>query len=201
MAKARKKLTHVGAVVDESGSMGHAQHQTEEAYGSFLGKLQDTPADVRVSLTIFDDKVRHPYEGEYLANAKGLSTVGYDATRGGGTNLYDAFGDAIESHARRAAEADQVIMVIITDGADTGSARRPEQIRKMVDEKKATGRWQFIWLGPNAHTAEEVGVDPNNIFQLDAGGAGIIAALAAAAERTQEFLMLTEGSPAAASAS
>lgn len=199
MARERKQ-TKVSAVIDESGSMGYVQDTTVTAYDGFLGTLKETPADTRVSLTIFDDEVRHPYEEEYLANAVGLDheTVSYDAQSGGGTALYDAFGDAIERHAKRAAEADTIIMVVITDGEDTSSRRfNAGSIRSAVDAKKRTGRWKFIWLGPSRRNAEDLGINPDDVFELRSGAEALKGAIAAVSERTQQ-LLLTAGTAGSA---
>lgn len=197
-------LTEVGAVVDESGSMSHVARETTDGYKQFLRTLQETPADVRVSLTIFDNNYRHAYEGEYLARAQGLDgdKAAYNPAAGGGTALYDALGDSVDRHQKRAAEANRVIIVIITDGEDNESHRFSKQdISRIVKEKEATGKWQFIWLGPaGSRTAAEIGIKASNTFKLSDGAAGIKAAIAQVAERTQQ-LLLSAGDPSAASAS
>jgi uncharacterized protein with von Willebrand factor type A (vWA) domain len=197
MARERKTVK-VSAVVDESGSMGYVQATTISSFDEFLTTLKETPGDLRVSLTIFDDEVRHPYEEEYLANAKGLGdpSVAYNALSGGGTALYDAFGAAIERHARRAAEATLIIMVVITDGDDTSSREwNAGSIKAEVDKKKATGKWRFIWMGPNQKTARDVGINPDDIFELKSGSEGIKGAIAQMSE-VVETLLLTAGSAA-----
>lgn len=191
MARERA-ITQVCAVVDESGSMASAAHETTQGYKDFLGTLQETPADVRVSLTIFDSKYRHPYESEYLARAEGLNheSVNYNPACGGGTALYDALGDAVERHEKRAVEV-RAIVVIITDGEDNESTRFDKaKIARIVKEKEATGRWQFIWLGPTgSRTAKDIGIQASNTFSLTNGTAGIRAAIAQVAERTQQLLL------------
>jgi hypothetical protein len=198
MARERKQVK-VSAVIDESGSMGYVQATTISSFDEFLTTLKETPGEARVSLTIFDDEVRHPYEEEYLANAKGLGdpSVGYNALHGGGTALYDAFGAAIERHARRAAESHLIIMVIITDGEDTSSREwNVGSIKAEVDRRKATGKWRFIWMGPNQKTARDVGINPDDIFELKAGAEGIRGAIAQMSEVVSEVLLLTAGSAA-----
>lgn len=200
--KKERVLTEVGVLVDESGSMAGCSKETVQGHGDFLRTLQETPADVRVSLTLFDSAHRVAYEGEYLANAQGLDgdKARYNPASGGGTALFDAFGDAVDRHAKRAAEAGRVIMAIITDGEDNESQRlRKEDVRRIVKEKEATGKWQFIWLGPTgSRTAAEIGIKAENTFKLSDGAAGIRAAIAQVAERTQQ-LLLSAGDPPATS--
>lgn len=188
----RRKRTAVRMVVDESGSMGHVQHETVAGYRDFLDSLRATPADVRVSLDIFDNVPRTVYENEYLERADGLDgeRAHYDAHSGGGTALWDAFGDAIDRQAKLAVEDDHIIMAVITDGYDTDSTRYTHaSIKAKVAEKRATGKWEFIWLGPNQKTAEDLGIKPENVFVLSDAAGGIAGALAQVAERTETLLL------------
>lgn len=172
-------------------------------YRGHLKKLGTLPISVKVSLSIFDDYLRHAYTNEYLANAKGLDECPeFDPENGGNTALRDCILEDIAHHEQllaglrpmrdggEHAGPPDVLMAILTDGHDTHSKATPEQVAEKIAQKRREG-WEFIFIGPSRGVGESYGVAEENIKELGKGGEGIAEAFAEITEGTSRLLLGT----------
>ena len=103
-------------VLDTSNSMAE-QDRISAATEAIKAYLAATPADIRVGLVMFAGKVKQVIEPsvDRTAILSAIETV--DLTRG--TRVYDAIDAAVEALGPDGARS----LLVLSDGADTGSAR------------------------------------------------------------------------------
>lgn len=142
--------THVLMVTDMSGSMALLASDVRDGFNGYLDELRTSDADFRISVVLFDTEIDMLCMDARLTDVPRLTRRNY--TPAGGTALYDAIGSTAASFDRRVPDlletADRVLMVIQTDGAENSSMLYSgREIRKLIADKEATGRWSFIFLG------------------------------------------------------
>ena len=101
---------------------------------------------------------------------------------GGSTALLDAIGRTIQklvSVQRNTAEeyrADNVMFVIITDGAENASREySSDKVKTMIEHEKEKYSWEFVFLGANidaVETAGRFGIAPDRAVDYVPDGAG-----------------------------
>lgn len=156
MAKAKsakkKVATHVGVLIDQSGSMMSRVEQTISGYNEFLQSLKKDEGD-EVTLTLskfssgFNDTsdVECVYNSEPIKNVQPLTTKTY--TPAGGTPLFDAIGKTIAQMKDKVKKGDLVLFAILTDGDENASREyRKEAIKELVANCEKEG-WKFVFLG------------------------------------------------------
>ena len=138
-------------VLDESGSMQSVKEQTISGLNEYLEGLNgDTNVDYLVTLTKFDERAGEPncrvqYQMKPLSKCPKLDNENYQPY--GSTPLYDAVGQTVREIEDEAG-ARSVMVVIATDGAENASREfNQEAIKKLIEEKQATGKWTFVFLG------------------------------------------------------
>jgi uncharacterized protein YegL len=186
------KKAHCGFILDKSGSMQAHRATVIEGYNNYLDTLQRTPANIEVSRTVFADAVTIEPPGP-LSQASRLGTESYNPD--GNTALLDGIGLTIRSIEARMAESDTAIVVVLTDGEENASEEfEEEELRRLVEAKRATGRWTFIFLGMgnSFRQASRYGFDPKQIKGVGDSRAGLIDAFSEAEKRTRA--LLTDGS-------
>jgi uncharacterized protein YegL len=179
--RAMAKKAHCGFILDKSGSMQAHRATVIEGYNNYLDTLQRTPANIEVSRTVFADAVTIEPPESYNPD--------------GNTALLDGIGLTIRSIEARMAESDTAIVVVLTDGEENASEEfEEEELRRLVEAKRATGRWTFIFLGMgnSFRQASRYGFDPKQIKGVGDSRAGLIDAFSEAEKRTRA--LLTDGS-------
>ena len=127
--------TRAALVIDSSGSMqGEPLARAKEGAHALLATL--SPAD-EVSVFAFSDAVTQIQDWTRGPAAAGGAVDGLQA--GGGTALYDAAWQALESV--RSAIGSQRVVVLLSDGADTGSMHSLDEV---VQAGKAAGVPLFV---------------------------------------------------------
>ncbi|MDE6590980.1 MAG: hypothetical protein K2K53_11690, partial [Oscillospiraceae bacterium] len=101
---------------------------------------------------------------------------------GGTTALLDAIGRTIQklvSVQKNTAEeyqAEHVMFVIITDGAENSSREySADQVKSMIEHEKEAYGWEFVFLGANidaVETAGRFGIAPDRAVDYVPDGAG-----------------------------
>lgn len=154
-----KPKTHVVMIIDKSGSMHSIRRQAVENYNEQIQQMKENSKDqeITASLITFNGNV---FEHLWRAPADGLEESDLDSfTTAGNTALYDAIGYTV-TKIRSEAPADDdtaYLLIIISDGEENASIHyNSEQIRGMLEEVKATGRWTVSYMGCSAHQLETV---------------------------------------------
>ena len=176
-----KKTTDITVILDRSGSMDAIKQSTIESYNSFLKHQKSDGLKTSITLAQFDDEFEMVYEGENIESVEYLNSTTYIPR--GMTALLDAIGTSIKRTKKRLklneneANANNVIIVIITDGMENASikySRRHifQKIRKM-EEKSG---WKFIFLAANQDAIEEgsrIGINRNRALTFMHNDKGI----------------------------
>lgn len=175
---------HVALVLDETSSMDRIRTATISAYNEYVATLQRDPSarGARFALIRFntDRTVAEP-----ATDISAVAPLTLDTYRPAAmTDLYDAIGRTIHRIDSEAPKG-PVICVILTDGEENSSKEyRPEQVRALISDRQATGRWTFVYLGANqdawqAGAALGIPVGNSMTWQPDAHGTKVVMAAAA----------------------
>lgn len=139
-------------ILDESGSMGSIEKQAIDGVNETvqtIRKAQEKHPEQEhyVSVVTFNDDVKTVYDC-VAANEVGM--FGPDNYRPDCcTALYDAMGFSLNALKKKVAQADKVLVTIITDGMENASREYNNvAIKKLVDSLKANG-WVFAYIGAN----------------------------------------------------
>lgn len=159
----------VNLILDESGSMSSVREKTIEGLNEYLGGLRGDPkADYLVTLTKFDAHPGEPtcrviYKLKPLADLKPMDLPDYEPR--GSTPLLDAIGETVRSIGQEVGDR-TVLTIIITDGFENASKEfTNDQVKKLIAEKEATGKWTFVYLGADQNAwahASSLGLSQGN---------------------------------------
>ena len=145
-------------VVDESGSMEIIRKQALVGINETLEtirKIQKTHSELeqRVTLITFDSTHKKLFYDNVAADdAYSLSMRDYRPC--GGTPLYDTIGMGIAKINAQAAEGDNVLVTIVTDGEENCSEEYSlRMIKNLIEKLKKQGwtftstwrQWRLIW--------------------------------------------------------
>lgn len=173
----KPNTTEIIFVVDRSGSMSSIVADMKGGFDAFIAKQKETPGEVRVTHTQFDDVFEPVYAG------KPLSEVGpLELEPRGMTALCDAIGKTInETGARLSAMPEherpsQVLFVIITDGGENSSSEfKRDQIHQMITHQRDVYNWEFVFLGANQDAISvgmSLGISKGNSVTTQANAVG-----------------------------
>lgn len=139
--------TEIILITDESGSISMIKTAVEEGFNSFIEEQKKLPGEAVVSHCLFHTEPRMEYQGYRLDQVPKLTL-----RPNGGTALFDAICTTLERQGKRIAEekwADQVIVVISTDGEENSSKTHGlADVRRMIGHAEQHG-WQFIFMAAN----------------------------------------------------
>lgn len=142
--------TEIICVIDESGSMGPLTKATLLGFNSFLAEQRRAPGNARLSLVLFSTIPTVRLSGAPLHSVRDLSREDYRPD--GGTALHDALVGTVRREGLRIAQqrwADQVIVVVITDGEENSSrAYSLKDVRRVTEHSVRYG-WQWVYLAAN----------------------------------------------------
>lgn len=172
----KAKYTHIGVVLDRSGSMSAMKGAMEEAFNSFIEeqkKSVTTDQDVKLTFVQFDDKIDVLYENMLLDNIKPLMI----APRGW-TALYDAIGFTVDKLGKQFANLpeserpEKVLIIVITDGEENASKMWTQnKIFEVITEQRDKYKWEFLFLGANIDSvsvASKIGFNATNAYNFSA---------------------------------
>lgn len=158
-------------VVDESGSMEIIRKQALVGINETLEtirKMQKAHSELeqRVTLITFDSTHRNMfYDNVPADNVRKLSMRDYRPC--GGTPLYDAIGMGIAKINAQAAEGDNVLVTIVTDGEENCSEEYSLRMIKNLIEKLKKQGWTFTFIGTDNLDVEAIAADmgiDNHLF-------------------------------------
>lgn len=198
-----QQLTDITVILDKSGSMHSLVVPTIKGYNNFKTEQEKAEGEcVWTEVQFSSPGLRSRIFGDPPINADvnpGYQTTvaptpigavrdldGSNYRPGGGTALYDAVGNTINTIGKRLAstpEADRpgtVIVVITTDGFENASVQfTGGDVKKMIEHQETKYGWQFIFMGANQdaiETAGDLGIAQDAALSYAANHAGATAA-------------------------
>jgi hypothetical protein len=161
--------TLIEFLLDETGSMESCRDATISGFNEYVhGQKINNADNCLLSLTKFDSRgVNSVYMAKSILDVEDLNRNTYAPNSS--TNLYDAIGfriKALESFA----DANNILMVIMTDGYDNCSREyTAESVKAMIKEKEALG-WSFVYMGANQDAwavGQQFGMTVGNTMSYD----------------------------------
>ena len=162
----KKGYTHIGLVLDASGSMSSLEEDIKGTLRTFAkDQLAAKDPDETIVLDVwqFDDEVKH------IIDSKPIDA--YDPDRyscGGCTALYDAVCIGIDSLGKKFAKMSEderpedVLFVIVTDGMENASREFTlADVKKRIETQTNVYNWSFDFLASNIDVdavAEDIGI-------------------------------------------
>lgn len=183
--------THIGVVLDKSGSMGGVRRETIDGFNVWLDAMKQSKGNVLVSITLFDTSHTTPVVEAPIDKVNPLDESRY--LPGGSTALLDAVADTIAKMERADnTSEDRYLVCIVTDGQENASTHTTkEDLSELIRQKEATGRWTFTYLSaaPDAFAdATSIGVRANNTQAYTADAVGTLDAFTSAALNTRSYV-------------
>lgn len=138
-------------ILDESGSMKSIKLDMINAINSLIDEqkqVEGKPATF--TMVKFSDKIQRTIMNKNLKDINKITSCDYSPN--GSTALYDAIGDTIKWFRNEK----NVLMVIVTDGQENASTNYDkEEIEYMINEKKKTHGWTYVYLSNDLKTAAQ----------------------------------------------
>lgn len=177
----KKGLTELVFILDRSGSMQGLELDTIGGFNSMLLKQKELVGECNITTVLFDNNIKTLHDRISIKAVGLLTEKEYQV--GGSTSLLDAVGTAVDKIVnvqRGTAEdyqAEKVLFVIITDGAENSSSMYSSQnIKEKIHLQTEKYGWEFIFLGANidaVETASEIGIQRNRAANFHADHEGV----------------------------
>lgn len=152
----------INFVLDKSGSMDFIRAATISGFNEFLGDQQREGGEARMTLTLFDTQFYPVSSAVPVREIAPLDLESY--VPDGCTALYDAIGHTMritDDYVARQ-HPDQVLFVIMTDGAENASREFDQRtVFDLIQERKDGAGYEFIYLGANQdayEASEQIGI-------------------------------------------
>lgn len=141
------KTTRIAMLLDESGSMLEIKNTTLDALNTYLQALKESSEDIRYSLVSFSAMRTQVVIKDSPIKAVDIDHIRNQYNPQGGTPLIDAAVKLIRATEKVVQPADNVIIVIQTDGQENSSTEyRLADLQALIKEKSDLG-WQFLFMG------------------------------------------------------
>lgn len=154
--------TELVFILDKSGSMAGLESDTIGGFNSMLEKQKKVDGECRITTVLFDNRYELLHDRIDIRAVSPMTEKEYQV--GGSTALLDAIGRTIQKLVRvqkNTAEeyrAENVMFVIITDGAENASREySAAKVKAMIEEEKTKCGWEFVFLGANMDAVETAG--------------------------------------------
>lgn len=199
-------LCEVVILLDRSGSMSPISRDVIGGFRTFVDAQKAFPGECRLTLAQFDSLgIEITIENMPVDKVPDLV---FEPR--GGTPLFDAIGETINSVGARLARMPEdhrpgkVIFVIITDGEENQSRKfKLEQIRGMIRRQQDEWKWEFAYIGANVDAFSEaasLGIPASASSGFDSGrvrSAYLVSAGMVGRSRTGQKLGYTDDERAA----
>ncbi len=164
----KNNLTELVFILDRSGSMAGLESDTIGGFNAMLGRQKKQEGECFVSTILFDDEAQVLHDRVPLSEVPPMTDKDYFVR--GCTALLDAVGNAIShignihKYARPEDVPVHTVFVITTDGMENAShTYDADKVKKMIEQKKETCGWEFLFLGANIDAiaaAGSIGIAP-----------------------------------------
>lgn len=147
-------------IIDESGSMQSIKREAIDSVNETIQTIRSAQKKYEdqehfVMLVTFNDEVKTVYNCVPVNEVKELTGKTYQPDCC--TALYDAMGMSLNKLRKHVAEADKVLVTIVTDGYENASHEYDgAAIKSLVEELKSKG-WVFAYIGAD-HDVESVAI-------------------------------------------
>lgn len=176
----KKRTTELVFILDKSGSMSGLEKDTIGGFNAMLAKQKAVEGACKVTTVLFDNDYDLLHDRIDIQAINSISDREYQV--GGTTALLDAIGRTVQKIIKVQKQttedhrADQVMFVIITDGAENASREySAKQIKTLIQRQKGEFAWEFIFLGANidaVETAENYGISADRAVNYLADSQG-----------------------------
>ena len=178
----KKGLTELVFILDRSGSMSGLESDTISGYNAMLEKQKKEDGEAVITTVLFDDRYELLHDRIHIRGITPITNKEYYVR--GNTALLDAVGKTInkignaQKHTAEHERAEQVMIVITTDGMENASREFSyEKVRQMIEHQKSKYGWEFIFLGANIDavaTAGRLGIDKSRATNYHADSEGTL---------------------------
>jgi hypothetical protein len=160
------KPTQMIVILDRSGSMDSIGRATVDGLNTLIREQKGAEGEAYMTLVQFDDQYQVDYKSKPIKEVNEL-IYGETFKPRGMTALYDAIGKTIAETDT----TDDVVLVIVTDGAENTSKEFTQKIVfDKIEEKKKAG-WNVLFLAANQDamkTGGTIGVSASNSMTFNA---------------------------------
>ena len=144
-------VTEIVCIIDKSGSMHSIKNDAIGGFNTFIEEQKKLEGKANVSLVLFNTEYSPVYYNKPLNEVESLNEKTFQPV--GGTALLDAIGRTLnELMTKEGSEIapDKYLVVILTDGEENSSREYTnEAIKKIIEDLRAKGNWEFAYLGAN----------------------------------------------------
>ena len=153
------------------------EKETIKGFNTFLKSQKKQERKAHITTILFDDQIEFLHDHENIKKVKKITNQDYYVR--GMTALLDAVGLGISKMIKRQkkGKADQVIVVISTDGYENASRFYSySQIQEMINLEKEKYGWEFIFLGARIdaiHEAEKIGIQADRAVKFYEDNEGV----------------------------
>jgi hypothetical protein len=141
--------TIIEFILDETGSMGVCKDAVVAGFNDYIEEQRSVPGLCQITLTKFEGgKLVTPYQDLDIGLVPLMTDRMFNP--GGMTNLYDAIGERIASVQERTRDwsvTPNVLIVVMTDGADNQSRDYSHKAIKSVLWSHQRLGWTCVYLG------------------------------------------------------
>lgn len=164
-----EKTTHIGLLVDTSGSMYNTYNIIiEKCIEEFLEKQQKDVQNKALFYGItFSDTLNILYDGVDLKTQDDIREKFYSIKPQGMTAYYDAYVEMIQKIGKKSKIGDEVIICCMTDGQDNSSKFSKHYVKSLITSYKKKG-WMFVMFGTKEANLDEIdiGLNPNECLEI-----------------------------------
>ena len=183
--------THIGMVLDRSGSMGGITTDTIGGVNHFIAAQQKAAiGPCTFTLVQFNHLIETIFASKPVAEVPPLTDASYKPS--GSTALYDAIGKTIIAtgdwlaHKPEVERPGKVIFVIVTDGYENASWKfNQAKVFDMIKHQREVYSWEFVFIGADQDamaTGGSIGVSTSNALNYTKNATGTHALYASLAD-------------------
>lgn len=184
--------THIVAIIDRSGSMGHLRNDVINGFDIFIKEQKEADGTATMTLVQFDDKYEVNYE---FTDIQEVPKFEYYPR--GYTAMLDAIGKAINATGISLDKMDEserpekVVVMIQTDGEENYSKEYSASIiKEMITHQEEDYNWEFVFLGANidvVDTAVTLGIKIDNAIKFANNNQGMTSAINSVSENLASY--------------
>jgi len=178
----KKNYTHIGVVLDRSGSMSSMKNDVIGGFNNFIKEQKKVEGEATMTLAQFDTEYDLLQDFKVLGEVPDLTDAIFQPR--GSTALLDAMGKTLTDVRGKVKgmneeeRPEKVIFVFITDGEENAShTYSKDRVFKMIEDLKNEEdiNWEFVFIGANQdaiHEGSNLGIRASASLTYDASSLG-----------------------------